>query len=65
MVVECTSSVADAQARVGQVPSTGGFVAGLLVAVLGPVVLGLGGIAVLVVTGILYGVRPPRPRAQV
>ena len=64
VVVECASSIEDAEARVGQVPSTGGFVVGLLVAILGPLVLGLAGLVVLVVTGILYAVRPARPDAS-
>jgi hypothetical protein len=60
--LECTSSVEGAEARVAQVPSTGGFVVGLLVTILGPLTLGLTGLVVLVVTGILYAVRPARPR---
>ncbi len=50
------------EVRIGRVPSMRAFVGGLLVAVLGPIVLGLAGLVVLVVTGILYVVRPPRPR---
>lgn len=60
VVVDC--SAAGESVRVGQVPSTGAFVVGLLVAILGPIVLGLAGLVVLVVTGILYATRPARPR---
>lgn len=62
VVVECTSSVEGAEARIAQLPSTATFVVGLLVAVLGPIVLGFAGLVTLVVTGILYAVRPARPR---
>lgn len=62
VMIDCRSAVAGAEARVAQVPSTGTFVGGLVVGILGPIVLGLAGVVTLVVTGILYGVRPPRPR---
>ncbi|MFB9313863.1 hypothetical protein [Nocardioides plantarum] len=62
VVLDCTSTVEGAEARIAQVPSTGGFVVGLLVAILGPLALGFAGVVVLIVTGILYAVRPARPR---
>ncbi|MDO9458019.1 hypothetical protein [Nocardioides sp.] len=62
VVLDCTSTVAGAEVRVGQAPSTGAFVVGLLVGILGSIALGLAGFVVLLVTGILYVVRPPRPR---
>jgi hypothetical protein len=62
VVLDCTSDVAGAEVRVAQVPSTGAFVGGLVAAILGPIALGLAGFVILVVTGILYAVRPPRPR---
>ncbi len=47
--------------QVGPAPDVGGL-RGLLVGVGVPLVLGLAGLLVLVVTGILYATRPPRSR---
>ncbi|WP_134767381.1 hypothetical protein [Nocardioides sp. 1609] len=60
----CTSVAADAEARIGALPSTGSFVGGLLVTVLVPLALGLGGLVLLIVVGILYAVRPARPTSR-
>lgn len=46
--------------RVGVVPSTEGFVGGLLLGILLPLVLGVTGLLVLVVTGILFATGRPR-----
>jgi hypothetical protein len=56
--VSCTST---SDVRVAQIPSTGRFVISLVVAIGVPILLGFGGLAVLVVTGILTATRPRRP----
>ncbi len=55
---DCPAAGDDGEIRVAQAPSTTTFVVGLLVAVVGALGLGFGGLAVLIVTGILYAVRP-------
>jgi hypothetical protein len=47
---------------VGELPSTGTFVIGLVVGILGPLVLGLAGGLILVITFIRYLTRQPRPQ---
>lgn len=56
--VSCTDSP---DVRVARVPSTGTFVVGLVAAIGGPILLGLGGLVVLVVAAILTATRPRRP----
>lgn len=51
----------DTEVRVGDVPSAGRFVAGLALAVGGPIVFGLAGFVVLVVALVLTLTRPRRP----
>jgi hypothetical protein len=58
----CTSSTPGAEARIGGLPSVGGLVGGLVLAILGPIVLGIAGLAVLIVTIVLFATRPARPR---
>lgn len=48
--------------RIAQLPSTATFVVGLLVGLIVPLVLGLAGIVILIVTGVLFATRPPRSR---
>jgi hypothetical protein len=52
---------ADAEVRVGDVPSVGRFVTGLALAIGGPLVFGLAGFVVLVVALVLTLTRPKRP----
>ncbi|NPC95555.1 hypothetical protein [Nocardioides sp. zg-DK7169] len=47
---------------IGPAPSVGGFVGGLLLTVLVPLLLGGAGLVVLVLTGVLWATRPPRAR---
>ena len=59
VTLDCSQPGGSAQVRVGELPSTTTFVLGLLVAILGPVVLGLTGGVILVITFIRYLSRPP------
>ena len=56
--VACSTPVA--QLRIGS-PLGAGFAVGLLVTILVPLLLGGAGLAVLVVTTVLWSTRPPRP----
>jgi hypothetical protein len=47
---------------IGPSPGTAGLVGGILVAVLAPLLLGGLGFVVVVVTGVLWSSRPPRPK---
>lgn len=47
---------------IGAAPRIGSFVAGLLATILVPMVLGMSGLAILIVTGILFATRPARPK---
>ncbi|MEO9324912.1 hypothetical protein ABFT23_15565 [Nocardioides sp. C4-1] len=62
VVLTCESDVEGAEVRVAGVPSTGGIVAGVVVGVVGPLLLGGAGFVVLLVTTILWATRPARPR---
>lgn len=62
VVLDCTTVDPGSEVRVAQLPTTARFVTGLVLAIGGPVLFGLGGFVVLVVTGILYATRAPRPR---
>lgn len=48
---------------IGPAPHFGSFVVGIFATILVPLVLGLAGVVVLIVTGILWSTRPARPRA--
>jgi hypothetical protein len=58
----CDSASGDVDVRIARLPSTGGFVAGLVIGIIGPIVLGLIGIVMLVITGILWATGAPRPK---
>ncbi len=62
LTLTCQSPDPSDQVRIGPLPSTGGLVGGLLVGILAPMVLGLLGLLVLIVTAVLWGTRPPRPK---
>jgi hypothetical protein len=51
------------EVQIGPAPSIGGFVGGLIATIAIPSLLGLFGLAVLIVNGILWSTRPARPRA--
>jgi hypothetical protein len=51
------------EVQIGPAPSIGGFVGGLIATIAAPSLLGLFGLATLIVTGILWSTRPTRPRA--
>jgi hypothetical protein len=59
---ECGGTSPASEIRIAQLPSTGTFIAGLLVGLIVPLVLGLVGIVILIVTGVLWATRPPRPK---
>lgn len=59
----CESAGGRDRVRVAQAPSTGGLVGGILVGVLVPIVLGLTGLTVLVVTTVLFATGRPRRAA--
>ena len=50
------------QVEIGPSPSIGGLVGGVLAAILIPMLLGTAGFIVVLVTGILWATRPPRPK---
>jgi hypothetical protein len=50
------------EVQIGPAPSIGGFVGGLLATIAVPSLLGLFGLATLIVTGILWSTRPARPK---
>jgi hypothetical protein len=49
------------EVQIGPAPSIGGFVGGILATIAIPSLLGVCGVATLVVVGILWGTRPARP----
>jgi len=51
------------EVQIGPAPSIGGVVGGLIATIAVPSLLGLFGLATLIVTGILWATRPARPRA--
>ena len=59
---DCSGDGDQSEVRIAQLPSTGTFIAGLLVGLIVPLVLGLIGIVILIVTGVLWATRPPRPK---
>ncbi len=48
--------------QIGPAPSIGGFVGGIIATIAVPALLGLFGVATLLVTGILWSTRPARPK---
>lgn len=62
--VTFTCADAGAQLRIAQLPSTGGFVAGVVIGVVAPLVLGGTGLLVLLITTILYVTGAPRRGAD-
>ena len=63
---DCTESPPGMEIRIGQTPSTGGFVGGLLVGIIVPMILGLAGVVMLIVVGVLFATGEPRkgPRPE-
>ena len=60
--LDCSLTGDSSRVRVGEIPSTGTFVIGLLVGILGPVALGITGGLILVISFIRYLTRQPRPK---
>jgi hypothetical protein len=56
----CNSGSGSDRVRIAQLPSTGGFIAGILIGVIVPLLLGLVGIVMLIITGILWATGAPR-----
>ena len=60
--LEITCSEGEGSVLVGPAPRFGSFVIGMVATIVVPIVLFLAGVAVLLVTGILWSVRPAQPR---
>ena len=60
MTFTCAGLNPDSRLRIAQLPSTGGFVAGIVIGVVAPLVLGGIGLLMLIVTTILYTTGAPR-----
>ncbi len=58
----CNGATGSERVRIAQLPSTGTFIAGLLVGILAPLGLGLVGIVMLIITGILWATGAPREK---
>ena len=63
VTLDCAPTGDSSRVRVGELPSTGTFVVGLVVGILGPLALGLVGGLILVITFVRYLTRQPRPKA--
>ena len=61
LTFDCVETSPGSQVRIGDLPSAGGFVAGLVVGILVPLVLGLIGLVMLIVTSIRWATGTPRP----
>ena len=61
----CAGLDAGAEVRIAQLPSTGGFVTGIVIGVVAPLALGGMGMLVLVVTAVLYATGAPRKEPDV
>ncbi len=57
---ECDDLAAGTEIRIAQLPSTGVFVAGIVIGVVAPLVLGLVGFLMLIITAVLYASGAPR-----
>lgn len=64
VTIECAADAGDARFRVADLPSTGGFVAGILIGVIGPLLLGGAGLVMLVIVAILYATGAPREESR-
>jgi hypothetical protein len=60
----CEGFDPDDRVRIAQLPDLGGFVGGILAGILLPILLGLTGLVMLVVTGVLYATGAPRQPRQ-
>ena len=58
----CEGEFQDSEVRIAQLPSTGVFVAGIVIGIVAPLVLGLLGLLMLIVTAVLYGTGAPRQK---
>ena len=58
----CDGVSGSERVRIAQLPSTTTFIAGILVGVIGPLILGLVAIVMLVITGILWATGAPRAK---
>lgn len=56
----CEGLYPNSEVRIAQLPSTGVFVAGIVIGVVAPLVLGLVGFLMLIITAILYASGAPR-----
>lgn len=60
---DCRSELPGAQVRIGELPSTGGFVAGIVIGIVVPLLLGATGVIMLIVVAVLYATGEPRRKA--
>jgi hypothetical protein len=61
--LEVTCTASDGAVLIGPAPQIGSFVGGILATIFAPLLLGLAGLVVLIVTGILFTTRPARARS--
>lgn len=62
LTFDCTGTSSGDRLRIGELPSTGGFVAGIVVGIVVPLVLGLVGLLMLIVVTVLYATGAPREK---
>lgn len=62
VTLECDSTFGDERFRVAQLPSTGGFVAGIVIGIVAPLLLGAIGLIWLIVLAVLWGTGAPRQK---
>ena len=62
LTFDCTGVTGHEEIRIAQLPSTGGFVIGILVGVIGPLLVGGSGLIMLVIVTILWATGAPRQK---
>lgn len=60
LTFDCGGVTPDAQIRIGELPSTGGFVAGIAIGLIVPLLLGVTGVLLLIILTVLYATGAPR-----
>lgn len=63
LTFDCGGPSPDAEIRIGELPSTGGFVAGIAIGLIVPMLLGVVAILMLIILTILYATGAPRDEA--
>ena len=65
VTITCAELAPGSELRIAQLPSTGSFVAGIVIGIVAPLLLGGIGLLVLIVTGVLYAKGAPRNEADI